>query len=334
MPHYRACGSIPPKRHTQHRDPDGSLYYEELIGEEGFSSDSSLLYHRFLPSTVSQVSAWQPGDLATTPNHPLRPLHLLLHELFDPNNAGSVDVVTGRRLVLGNDDVRISYVVAAATSPLYRNAVGDECIYLESGDATIETVFGTLTARAGDYVLIPRGTTHRWIPTGPDPLRGYCIEANSHIAPAARYLSKFGQLLEHAPFCERDLPWGLDILLEVRLNGEVIATPPFSQMYWTAAQQLAHMTVNGARLRVGDFYASGTVGGPARHQRGSLLELSWGGSDPIAMADGTERSFLLDGDHVTIGAMAPAIGGGHLDMGAVTGTVNPAVISVYQQLDQ
>jgi hypothetical protein len=86
--------------------------------------------------------------------------------------------------------------------------------------------------------------------------------------------------------------------------------------------------------RVGDFYASGIVSGPVCHQRGSLLELSWGGSDPIAMADGTERSFVLDGDYVTIGARPPAIGGGHLDMGAVTGTVNPAVISVHQQLDQ
>jgi homogentisate 1,2-dioxygenase len=114
-------------------------------------------------------------------------------------------VVTGRRLVLGNEDVRISYVVATDPSPLYRNAIGDECVYVESGAATVETVFGVLTAREGDYVLLPRSTTHRWLPTGDAPLRAYCIEANSHITPARRYLSKFGQLLEHAPYCERDL---------------------------------------------------------------------------------------------------------------------------------
>ena len=114
-------------------------------------------------------------------------------------------MVTGRRLVLGNDDVRISYVVAGATSPLYRNAIGDECVYIESGSATVETVFGPLSARPGDYVLLPRATTHRWVPRTAEPLRAYCIEANSHITPARRYLSKFGQLLEHAPYCERDL---------------------------------------------------------------------------------------------------------------------------------
>src|SRR5919198_831740 len=83
-------------------------------------------------------------------------------------------------------------------------AVGDECVYLESGSATVETVFGTLQARPGDYVLLPRATTHRWLP-GTDGVRAYCIEANSHITPVRRYLSKYGQLLEHAPYCERDL---------------------------------------------------------------------------------------------------------------------------------
>jgi len=204
MAYYQSRGSIPPKRHTQHRNPDGGLYYEELMGEEGFSSDSSLLYHRHIPSALVDARPWPLPDQSTVPNEPLLPRHLRLHELFGAD-AGAADVVTGRRLVLGNDDVRISYVVAGTDSPLYRNAIGDECIYLESGTATVETVFGTLQARAGDYVLLPRATTHRWLPTGDEPVRAYCIEANSHIAPAHRYLSRFGQLLEHAPFCERDL---------------------------------------------------------------------------------------------------------------------------------
>ncbi|MFG3052030.1 homogentisate 1,2-dioxygenase [Kitasatospora sp. NPDC048239] len=205
MAHYRQLGSIPPKRHTQHRTPEGGLYYEELMGEEGFSSDSSLLYHRGIPSAVVDAVPWELPDQSTVPNHPLLPRHLKLHELFAGEEWKSTDVVGGRRLVLGNGDVRISYVAAGAPSELYRNGLGDECVYVESGSGTVETVFGTLEVGQGDYVLIPRATTHRWVPSGDGPLRAYCIEANSHITPVKRFLSKYGQLLEHAPYCERDL---------------------------------------------------------------------------------------------------------------------------------
>ncbi|MEO6996968.1 MAG: homogentisate 1,2-dioxygenase, partial [Terracoccus sp.] len=117
MAHYQAVGSIPPKRHTQHRRPSrgkkaGELYYEELMGEEGFSSDSSLLYHRNIPSTISESRIWEVPDQSTSPNHPLVPRHLKLHDLFDAKAIREADVVTGRRLVLGNGDVRISYAVA------------------------------------------------------------------------------------------------------------------------------------------------------------------------------------------------------------------------------
>ncbi|MFB7382409.1 homogentisate 1,2-dioxygenase [Kitasatospora purpeofusca] len=205
MAHYRQLGSIPPKRHTQHRTPEGGLYYEELMGEEGFSSDSSLLYHRGIPSAVVNAVAWELPDQSTVANHPLLPRHLKLHELFAGQDWKSADVVSSRRLVLGNGDVRISYVAAGAPSELYRNGLGDECVYVESGSGTLETVFGTLEVGQGDYVIIPRATTHRWVPTGEEPLRAYCIEANSHITPVKRFLSKYGQLLEHAPYCERDL---------------------------------------------------------------------------------------------------------------------------------
>jgi homogentisate 1,2-dioxygenase len=205
MAYYRSLGAVPPKRHTQHRRADGGLYYEELMGEEGFSSDSSLLYHRFIPSAIVDAAPWEPADQGLTANHPLKPRHLKLHELFDENEWKGTDVVTGRRLVLGNGDVRISYAVAGEASPLYRNAIGDECVYVESGTGTVETVFGALPVRNGDYVILPRATTHRWIPEPGTPLRAYVIEANSHITPAKRYLSKYGQLLEHSPYCERDL---------------------------------------------------------------------------------------------------------------------------------
>src|SRR5438105_3947635 len=155
MAYYRSLGAVPPKRHIQHRRDDGGLYYEELMGEEGFSSDSSLLYHRELPSALVDARVWTLPDQRTVPNEPLLPRHLRLPELFKDADAETTDVVTGRRLVLGNDDVRISYVVASAASPLYRNAIGDECVYLESGQATVETVFGALAARQGDYVLLP-----------------------------------------------------------------------------------------------------------------------------------------------------------------------------------
>ena len=123
---------------------------------------------------------------------------------------------------------------------------------------------------------------------------------------------------------DADEPWGLDLALEVRLNGQLLSRPPFASTYWTAAQQLAHLTVNGASLRTGDLYASGTVSGPAKDQRGSLLELSWGGTEPIHLADGTTRTFLEDGDEVIISATAPGTGGGRISLGEVTGRVEPA----------
>ncbi|MCW2582033.1 MAG: fahA [Klenkia sp.] len=119
-------------------------------------------------------------------------------------------------------------------------------------------------------------------------------------------------------------PWGLDLELVVTLNGEEVSRPPFARMYWTPAQQLAHLTVNGASLRTGDLFASGTVSGPERHQRGSFIELSWGGAEPLTLADGSTRSFLEDGDTVTIAATAPGPAGTRISFGEVTGTVHPA----------
>jgi fumarylacetoacetase len=125
------------------------------------------------------------------------------------------------------------------------------------------------------------------------------------------------------PYLEDGEPWGLDVTLEVRLNGQTVSRPPAAGLYWTGAQQLAHLTVNGATLRTGDLYGSGTVSGPERDQRGSLLELSWGGSEPVRLADGSTRAFLEDGDEVTITATAPGVEGGRICFGEVTGTVLP-----------
>lgn len=120
-------------------------------------------------------------------------------------------------------------------------------------------------------------------------------------------------------------PWGLDITMEVRLNDQVISCPPFSGMYWTPAQQLAHLTVNGACLRTGDLIASGTVSGAAPAQRGCLLELSWNGSTPLTLADGSTRSFLADDDEVSITATAPGPAGSTVGLGEVRGRVRALV---------
>jgi fumarylacetoacetase len=129
---------------------------------------------------------------------------------------------------------------------------------------------------------------------------------------------------EPLPYLSGRDNWGLDLALEIKLNGQVIARPPFASMYWTPAQMLAHLTVNGASTRTGDFYASGTVSGPDREQRGCLLELSWGGAEPLTLPDGSVRSFLEDGDELTISATAPAADGTTIGFGEVTGRVLPA----------
>jgi fumarylacetoacetase len=120
------------------------------------------------------------------------------------------------------------------------------------------------------------------------------------------------------------VPHGLDLALEVRLNGHVIARPPFATMYWTYAQMLAHLTVNGASLRTGDLFASGTVSGPAPDTRGALIELTWNGRDPLTLPDGTHRSFLQDGDEVTLTATAPGPHATRIPLAEVTGRIPPA----------
>jgi fumarylacetoacetase len=129
---------------------------------------------------------------------------------------------------------------------------------------------------------------------------------------------------EPLPYLRRAEPWALDLSIEVTLNGTVVSRPPFATMYWTPDQMLAHLTVNGASTRTGDLYASGTVSGPDPSQRGSLIELTWNGTEPLVLADGSERAFLDDGDTVTMSATAPAADGTRLTLGEVTGTIHAA----------
>jgi homogentisate 1,2-dioxygenase len=200
MPYYRSAGEIPRKRHTQFRQPDGSLYAEELMGQEGFSSDSSLLYHRYLPTAIVAADEYEPPAWSRSANRPLKPRHFQTHKL----DATGADAVLGRQHLLANDDVRISYAVADRPSPLYRNAIGDECLYVEAGRARLESTFGALELSEGDYAIVPTSVIHRIVPLD-GPVRLLTIEATGHIGPPKRYLTVRGQFLESSPYCERDL---------------------------------------------------------------------------------------------------------------------------------
>jgi fumarylacetoacetase len=141
---------------------------------------------------------------------------------------------------------------------------------------------------------------------------------HARVRPPSRDAELVGYLTESAD-------WGLDIDFEVRLNGHVISRPPYSTMYWSPAQMLAHMTVNGACLRAGDLYASGTVSGPDPAQRGSLIELGWAGTQPVPLPDGSVRAWLRDGDEVTISATAAGEGGARIGLGSAVGCILPAI---------
>jgi fumarylacetoacetase len=127
------------------------------------------------------------------------------------------------------------------------------------------------------------------------------------------------------PYLTESADWGFDIDYAVQINGHVVARPPYATMHWSPAQMLAHLTINGATLRTGDLYASGTISGPLPDQRGSLIELAWNGTDPISLPDGTERAWLHDGDEVTISATARGADGTRVGLGEARGQIVPAM---------
>ncbi|WP_236795135.1 fumarylacetoacetase [Amycolatopsis sp. GM8] len=165
-----------------------------------------------------------------------------------------------------------------------------------------------------------------YVPLGPFLGKSFATSISPWVVPlaaleAARVPVPARDLL---PYLREREPWGLDIELAVAWNGQQVSRPPYREMYWSPAQMLAHLTVNGASTRTGDLYASGTISGPAKDQRGAFIELTWGGAEPIEVA-GEPRSFLEDGDEVAITATAPATDGGRLGFGEVRGRILPAV---------
>jgi fumarylacetoacetase len=167
-----------------------------------------------------------------------------------------------------------------------------------------------------------------YVPLGPFLGKSFGTTASAWILPLAA--------LEHArvrpPSLDTELvsyladsgDWGLDIDLEIRINGHLVSRPPYRTMHWSPAQMLAHLTVNGASLRTGDLFASGTVSGPRPDQYGSLMELGWAGRQPLTLPDGTSRGWLHDGDEVIISATAPAADGSRIGLGDARGTIAPA----------
>jgi homogentisate 1,2-dioxygenase len=200
MSYYVRVGDVPRKRHTWHRGSDGRRLAEELMGEEGFRGASSLLYHRESPSAITAVEPAAVPRSALTPNDPLLPWHLRA-----PDLTPGGDLVQARQVLLGNDSVTLCWAEADQSSELYRNAAGDEIVYLHSGSARLESVFGSLDVTTGDYVVLPASTTHRWVVTSGTPVAALIVEAAGHVTIPDRYLTVTGQLREGAPFSERDL---------------------------------------------------------------------------------------------------------------------------------
>ena len=163
-----------------------------------------------------------------------------------------------------------------------------------------------------------------YVPLGPFLGKSFATSVSAWVTPLAALdaarVALPGQDPEPLEYLRVEEPAGYDIAFEVLLNGEVVSRPPYAAMYWSPAQMLAHMTVNGASLRTGDLFASGTISGDDREQRGSFLELSWGGQEPFAGG----RTFLEDGDEVTLRATAPGALGGRIALGEVTGRIEPA----------
>ncbi len=200
MPYYHKLGEIPHKRHTQFRKPDGGLYREEVMGLEGFSGLQSILYHHFLPPRVLQVEDLGPAAVEYADFGPLR------HRAFATAGAPSGgDPVSARRVLLGNGDVTLS--ISLSTSSMdyfYRNGQAYEAWFTHEGEGVLHTQFGRLDFQPGDYIIIPYGATWQMKLTSP-AARFFVIEAPSQIEPPRRYRNQYGQMLEHAPYSERDI---------------------------------------------------------------------------------------------------------------------------------
>ena len=199
--HYHSLGHIPHKRHIQYRKPDGSLYSEQLFSTEGFSDMYSLLYHNYPPTMITQVG--DPVNVAPKTIHDKQLKHRSLQGF---NVAPEDDFLNSRKPVLVNNECRI--ILAAPrmsmTDYFYKNADADECIFVHIGTGTLKTMYGDIRFEYGDYLVIPRGTIYQ-LQFDTTDNRLFIVESTAPILTPKRYRNDFGQLMEHSPFCERDI---------------------------------------------------------------------------------------------------------------------------------
>lgn len=201
MPMYHQLGDVPPKRHTQFRQPDGGLYVEEVLGLEGFSGNESILYHRHSPCRVAKVHPRVPITLEawTPPEHAHR--HLRLNEFPEGGDA-----VFARQPMMFNSDVTVSYVRPTERMDwFFRNGQADEMIFIHEGKGTLRTSFGKLEYREGDYLIIPRGTTYQFASAHEGAERHLIFETPGRMEIPKEYRNAYGQLCEHAPYYHRDI---------------------------------------------------------------------------------------------------------------------------------
>ncbi len=208
MPHYHRLGSIPHKRHTQFRKPDGSLYSEQLFSTEGFSNDYSLLYHTWPPTQIIHTD--EPVNVMPK----VAEEKMLKHRSFEGFNIKAEDdFLKSRKPVLVNSDCHL--VLAAPrqsmTDYFYKNADADEMIFIHEGSGTLTTQYGRLDFAYGDYLVIPRGTIYQ-VSFKDQHNRLLIVESFSPIRYPKKYLGKYGQLLEHSPYCERDIRTPQDLV--------------------------------------------------------------------------------------------------------------------------
>ncbi|GCD76706.1 homogentisate 1,2-dioxygenase [Thermaurantimonas aggregans] len=241
MPFYYTLGKIPPKRHTVFRKPDGSLYYEQLFGTEGFSGVSSLLYHIYRPTMVKEIHR----AIDLTPKAAVTH-NITARMLRGWDIAPEDDFLDSRTIVLFNNDLNIALAAPrqSMTDYFYKNADSDELIFVHQGSGMLRTFLGNLSFGYGDYLVIPRGTIYQ-IQFETAENRLLIVESFSPIVTPKRYRNQFGQLLEHSPFCERDIrrPSILetydekgDFLIKIKkqnhLHQVVYASHPFDVVGW------------------------------------------------------------------------------------------------------
>ncbi len=202
MSYYYKLGHIPPKRHTQFRQPDGSLYAEELVSSYGFSGIYSNLYHAVPPTQVIEVGAMVPFRFELLKDRPLLQTHLKTSSVQRTGN----DFLDSRKALLANQDVVLHLCNPSnkGMDYLYKNAEADEVIFVHDGSGHLDSQFGRLHFRQGDYIVIPRTTIYQ-ITFHTDDTRLLIIESYSPVETVKRYRNELGQLLEHSPYCERDI---------------------------------------------------------------------------------------------------------------------------------